>query len=113
MCDVCGMQYVGQTNNIRSRMNGHKPDYRRFLNGDFSKLDTSSLYLHLMMLKFSCSNYLKLNILKTFVKKKLVLTPKIIIGYGNWKLRLRNGLSDFDTFYFDSKIHHPGLGHRE
>ena len=41
MCDVCGMQYVGQTNNIRSRMNGHKSDNRRFLNGDFSKSDTS------------------------------------------------------------------------
>ena len=47
MCDVCGMQYVGQTNNIRLRMNGHKSDYRRFLNGDFSKSDTSSLYSHL------------------------------------------------------------------
>ena len=47
MCDVCGMQYVGQTNNIRSRMNGHKSDYRRFLNGDFYKSDTSSLYSHL------------------------------------------------------------------
>ena len=35
MCDVCGMQYVGQTNNIRLRMNGHKSDYRGFLNGDF------------------------------------------------------------------------------
>ena len=35
MYDVCGMQYVGQTNNIRSRMNGHKSDYRRSLNGDF------------------------------------------------------------------------------
>ena len=46
MCDACGMQYVGQTNNIRSRMNGHKSDYRRFLNGDFSKSDTSSLYSH-------------------------------------------------------------------
>ena len=48
MCDVCGMQYVGQTNNIRSRMNGHKSHYRRFLNGDFSKSDTSSLYSHLI-----------------------------------------------------------------
>ena len=27
MCDVCGMQYVGQTNNIRLRMNGHRSDY--------------------------------------------------------------------------------------
>ena len=47
MCDVCGMQFVGQTNNVRSRMNGHKSDYRRFLNGDFSKSDTSALCCHL------------------------------------------------------------------
>ena len=24
-----------------------------------------------------------------------------------------NGFGDFNTFCFDSKIHHPGLGHRE
>ena len=47
MCDVCGMQYIGLTNNIRLRMNGHKSDYRKFLNGDFSKSDTLSLYSHL------------------------------------------------------------------
>ena len=48
MCDVCGMQYVGQTNNIRLLMNGHKSDYLKFLNGDFSKSDTSSLFSHLI-----------------------------------------------------------------
>ena len=37
MCDVCGLQYVGQTNDIRIRMNGHKSDYQQFLNGDFLK----------------------------------------------------------------------------
>ena len=47
MCDVCGLQYVGQTNNIRLRLNGHKSDYRKFLNENFSKSDTSSLYSHL------------------------------------------------------------------
>ena len=47
MCDVCGMQYVGHTNNIRLCMNGHISDYRRFLNGDFSKSDTSSLFCHI------------------------------------------------------------------
>ena len=41
------MQYVGQANNIRLPMNGHKLDYPKFLNGDFSKSDTSSLYSHL------------------------------------------------------------------
>ena len=47
VCDVCGMQYVGQTNNIRLRMNGHKSYYQKFINGAFSKSDTSSLYSHL------------------------------------------------------------------
>ena len=47
MCDACGMQYIGQTNNVISRMNGHRSDYRRFLNGFFSKSDTSSLCSHL------------------------------------------------------------------
>ena len=28
-------------------MNGHISDYQKFLNGDFSKSDTSSLYSHL------------------------------------------------------------------
>ena len=35
MCDICGIYNVGQTSNVRSLMNGHKSDYRRFLNGDF------------------------------------------------------------------------------
>ena len=47
MCDVCGMKYVGQTYIVRSRMNGHKSEYRRFLNGDFCKSDTSAIYSHL------------------------------------------------------------------
>ena len=34
MCEVCGMQCVGQSNNIRLRMNGNKSDYRYFHNGD-------------------------------------------------------------------------------
>ena len=32
------------SDNIRSRMKGHKSDYRRFLNGEFSKSDISALY---------------------------------------------------------------------
>ena len=71
MCDVCVMQYVGQTNNIRSRMNGHKSVYRTFLNGDFSKSDTSSLYSHLTyydvkILKFQVLKMKVLYILKKF-----------------------------------------------
>ena len=71
MYDVCGIQYVGQTNNVRSHMNGKKSNYRKFLNADFSKSDISVIY-NLMMFKFSISKYCKflkmkiLNIIKTF-----------------------------------------------
>ena len=74
MCDLCGMQHVGLTNNIRLRMNGHKSDYRKFVNGYLSKSDTSSIYSHikshdvrifkLQMLKFLTKNVL--DTLKTF-----------------------------------------------
>ena len=71
MCDVCGIQYVGQTNNIGLRMNGHKSDYRKFLNGDFSKSDSSALYSHLKshdvnIFKFQKLKMKVLNILRTF-----------------------------------------------
>ena len=64
MCDVCGLQYVGQTNNIRLRMNGHISDYRKFLNGDFSKSDTSSLYSHLKSHDVKILKFLILEILE-------------------------------------------------
>ena len=70
MCYVCGMQYVGQTNNIRLRMNGHKSDYRKFVNGDFSKSDTSSLYSHIKshdvtIFIFQMLKFLKMKVLDT------------------------------------------------
>ena len=71
MCDVCGLQYVGQTNNIRLRMNRHKSDYRKFLNGDFSKSDTSSLYSHLKSHDF---NILKFQILEILENEGLDIT---------------------------------------
>ena len=35
ICDVCGMQYVGQANNNRFRMNGHKQTIDDYLMGIF------------------------------------------------------------------------------
>ena len=64
ICDVCGMKYVCQTNNIRLRMNGHRSDYRRFLNGDFSNSDTSSLYSHLISHDVKIFNFQILEILE-------------------------------------------------
>ena len=91
MCDVCGMQYVGQTNNTRLRMNGHKSDYRKFLNGDFSKSDASSLCSHL---RSHNANIFKFQILEILLNEgskytkdfRLVLTLKSVIENGNWKL---------------------------
>ena len=65
MCDVCGMQYVGQTGNVRFRMNKHTSDYRRFLNGDFSKSVTSAPYRHLKSHGVEFSKFQILEILLT------------------------------------------------
>jgi hypothetical protein len=47
-CQQCGMQYVGQTNNVRLRMNGHKSDLRKHINGSSNKQsDSVLLYQHL------------------------------------------------------------------
>ena len=68
MCGICGMQYVGETNNARSRIYGRKSNFRRFLNGNFSKSDTSALYSDLKshdvkIFKFQISKFLKMMVL--------------------------------------------------
>ncbi|KAJ8039742.1 hypothetical protein HOLleu_13841 [Holothuria leucospilota] len=47
-CPVCNLQYVGQSNNFRSRMNGHKSDFRLYAAGKLSKMDNKLLYDHLI-----------------------------------------------------------------
>ena len=46
-CPKCNMQYVGQTNNFRLRMNGHKSDFRLHNNGRSDKTEAKALYTHL------------------------------------------------------------------
>ena len=46
-CPHCQLQYVGQTNNFRTRMNGHKSDFRKYRDGDADKTEVKVLYAHL------------------------------------------------------------------
>ena len=46
-CPECQLQYVGQTNNFRLRMNGHKSDFRQYRNGRSDKTEVKVLYAHL------------------------------------------------------------------
>ena len=43
----CGLQYVGQTNNLRLRINGHRSDMKKYANGCRSKTEYNLLYSHL------------------------------------------------------------------
>ena len=36
---ICNLQYVGQSNNFRARMNGHKSDFRLYAAGKINKMD--------------------------------------------------------------------------
>ena len=89
MCDACGMQYVGQTNNNRSHKNGHKSYYRRFLKMGFfyQILQHFPVILNKIRSKFSSSTHWNvfkmkvLDILMIFAKYILVVTLKSAIGY--------------------------------
>ena len=47
-CPICNLQYVGQCNNFRTRMNGHKSDFRLYAAGKINKMDNKLLYDHLI-----------------------------------------------------------------
>ena len=47
-CPICNLQYVGQSNNFRARMNGHKSDFRLYAAGRSNKMDNKLLYDHLI-----------------------------------------------------------------
>ena len=47
-CPICNLQYVGQSNNFRARMNGHKSDFRLYAAGKINKMDNKLLYDHLI-----------------------------------------------------------------
>ena len=111
MCDVCGMQYVGQTNNIRLRMNGHKSDYRKFLNGDFSKSDTSSLCSHLKSHDVNIFKFQILEILENegfrYTKDIRQLETSLDAKERHWIWKLETltpkGLNVADTFYSQNR----------
>ena len=48
-CPTCDLQYVGQTNNIRLRMNNHKSDLRKYKNDNLDRMENPQLYQHLAL----------------------------------------------------------------
>ena len=47
-CPICNLQYVGQSNKFRARMNGHKSYFRLYAAGKINKMDNKLLYDHLI-----------------------------------------------------------------
>ena len=111
MCDVCGLQYVGQTNNIRLHMNGYKSDHRKFLNGDFSKSDTSSLYSHLIFHDVEIFKFQILEILENegfkYTKDTRQSETSLDAKERHWIWKLETltpqGLNVSDTFYSQNR----------
>ena len=113
MCDVYCMQYVGQTNNIISHMNGHKSDYRRLLNGDFSKSDTSALYSHLKSHDVKIFMFHVLEILENEgikyikdIRQLETLTPRGLNVADSFHIQNRSSRKKRSGFFtFDRQIH--------
>ena len=88
-------------------MNGHRSDYRRFLNGDSYESDTSSLYSHLKshdvkILKFQILEILENEGLK-YIKDIRQLETSLDAKERHWIWKLetlsRQGLNVADTFH--------------
>ena len=47
-CPIYNLQYVGQSNNFRARMNGHKSDFRLYAAGKINNMDNKLPYDHLI-----------------------------------------------------------------
>ena len=47
-CPICDKLYVGQSNNLRLRMNGHRSDFGLYRTGKSTKMDNKVLYDHLL-----------------------------------------------------------------
>ena len=47
-CPICNLQYVGQINNLRARMNGHNGDFLIYPAGRINKMDNELLCDHLI-----------------------------------------------------------------
>ena len=45
LCPICNLQYVGQSNNFRARMNGDKTDSRLYAAGRINKIDNKRLLI--------------------------------------------------------------------
>ena len=88
-------------------MNGHKSDYRKFLNGDFSKSDTSSLYSHLISHDVKMFNFQILEIPENegfrYTKDIRQLETSLDAKERHWIWKLETltpqGLNVVDTFY--------------
>ena len=110
-CGVCGKQYVGQSNNIRLRMNCHKSDYRKFLNGDTSKSGSSALYTHLKSHGVDIFKFQILEVLNTegFIGKDVRLLDRLLDEkerHWIWKLNtlVPHGLNIDDTFFSQNRV---------
>ena len=88
-------------------MNGHKSDYQRILNGDFSKSDTSALYSHLELHDVKIFKFQILEILENegfrYTKDSHQLQTCLDAKERNWIWKLETltpqGLNVEDTFY--------------
>ena len=92
-------------------MNGHKSDYQKFLNGDFSKSDTSSLYSHLKSHDVNIFQFQILEILENegfrYTKDIRQLETSLDAKERHWIWKLETltpkGLNVGDTFYSQNR----------
>ena len=107
-CKQCGIQYVGQTNNLRLRMNGHRSDFSKFGTGSSNKPESAALYKHL---KEHGQSDFSVQIIDKLAYSRSSQVPKLSKALDElekqwiWKLEtyVPRGLNIDDGFYCQNK----------
>jgi predicted GIY-YIG superfamily endonuclease len=106
-CPDCQLQYVGQTNNFRLRMNGHKSDFRLYGNGRTDKTEAKVLYAHLAAHNRNSFNVQIVDYIDSRERTKEQLHRELDKREREWiwKLDTRSpkGLNTDDGFYSQNK----------
>ena len=100
-------QYVGQSNNFRARVNGHKSDFRLYAAGKINKMDNRPSYDHLIYHYMDYFQVCIVDLIRVDNNNENQLEELLRIKERKWIRDLCSitpyGLSQDDGFYCQNK----------
>ena len=107
-CPICKLQYVGQSNNLRARKNGHKNYFRLYAAGKIYKMDNKLSYDHIICHDMDYFHVCIVDMIRVGNNTEPRLDELLSRKERKWIWDLGsitpNGLSEDDVFYCPNEI---------